>query len=235
MQPVIYASFDEVLDLTARDGRRGQLILDVGEEVRRRYPQAWANAHNGDPESGSEFVRRWAMALRAIGIFAGINGKRGGQEPSQDILTFPVHQGGNRDTSGRFPAIVIADVIGGAGGPSPSLTLHDVSAPSQGRFLDPWGVDHVDIPGLPPGDPPVLPPAPAPMPGPAPVPPAALDPRAVAEAVVTLLGPRLDALDGRVEHIIHAMFGPLATPTLLEHIDDVKRVQLGLPRDDKFL
>src|SRR5688572_11168234 len=133
MDPIIYTDFAEVLELTARAGRRGQRILDVGEEIRRRYPEDWHNAHNGDPESGSKFVRRWAMGLRQIGIFAGVNGKRGGEEPSQDVLTFPVHNGGNRDTSNRFPRIVIADVIGDAGGPNPSLTLNDVSAPSQGR------------------------------------------------------------------------------------------------------
>lgn len=256
MDPIIYKDFAEVLDLTARDGRRGQRILDVGEEIRRRYPEDWHQAHNGDPESGSKFVRRWAQALRTNcpverdergpdgqihrarypGLFAGVNGKRGGEEPSQDVLTFPVHNGGNRDTSNRFPRIVIADVIGGAGGDNPTLTLNDASAPSQGRFLDPWGVEDTNTGGGQP-QPPQPPPGPVQPPAP-PVPPptgGSIDAQALAAAIIAALEPRLAAIESKQQHVIHAMFGPLESPTLLEHIDDVKRIVIGSERDPKFL
>lgn len=251
MDPIIYKDFAEVLDLTARDGRRGQRILDVGEEIRRRYPEDWHQAHNGDPESGSKFVRRWAQALRTNcpverdergpdgqihrarypGLFAGVNGKRGGEEPSQDVLTFPVHNGGNRDTSNRFPRIVIADVIGGAGGDNPTLTLNDVSAPSQGRFLDPWGVEDTNTGG---GQPPPPQPPPGPVQPPAPpVPPptgiSQLD--RIESRLAHLTGllaaappPVVDltALTNYVDHMIGQ--GPDGNPTITpNHVTDIKQ------------
>ena len=127
-------------------------ITDIGNYLTREYPDAWHNAHNGDPISGTEFVRRWALACRNAGIDAGCNGKRGGTDLSQDVLTLGVDKAGAKDTSNTFAWIVIADVIGGAGGPNPSIGWNDVSAASPGRYIDPW-LEPSEIPGTPPGPP----------------------------------------------------------------------------------
>lgn len=227
LSQIRYESFDRLRE------QHGDEIAHVGRAIRERYPLDWAQAHNGDPDSGSLFVRRWAGALRARGINVGVNGKRGGTEPSQDILTFPIANGGNTDTSGRYGRILIVDVIGGAGGPNPSLQFNDVSAPAPGRFLDPWGVDDVSVPSPPPVvvPPPPTPPTEPPVPSPPPV-----DAQAIAAAILAALEPRLAAIESKQQHVIHAMFGPLESPTLLEHIDDLKNIALsgGTQRGEKF-
>lgn len=113
------------------------VALSVGEATRVAYPAAWRNAHAAGEPQGSEFVRRWALALREQGINACVNGKRGTDTLSQDVLVFPVTEGGNRDTSGRYAQIAIIDVIAGAGGPSPTLGWGDVSAVSPGKCITP--------------------------------------------------------------------------------------------------
>lgn len=113
-------------------------VLAIGEQVKAQNPRAWQNAHNGSEPSGSEFVRRWALALRSAGYTVCVNGKRGGDTLSQDVLVFPVTSGAAQDTSGRYAGrIVIADVIAGAGGSSPSLTFSDVSQFAPGKCIDP--------------------------------------------------------------------------------------------------
>jgi hypothetical protein len=112
-------------------------VLAIGEQVKAEHPTAWRNAHNAGEPQGSEFVRRWAIKLKAAGILACVNGKRGGDTLSQDVLDFPVTSGGAQDTSGRYPRIVIADVIAGAGGSNPSLTFGDVSEFAPGKCIEP--------------------------------------------------------------------------------------------------
>lgn len=121
-------------------------ILDICERVRQDNPTAWRQAHNGSfDDASTRYNDLCVQALRAAGIFAGCNGKRGGDQRSDDVLTFGLTDGrGARDASGRFPSIAIIDYIAGAGGPTPSIGWGDVSAASGGRFLDPQGLARVD-------------------------------------------------------------------------------------------
>ena len=102
------------------------LILDVLEDTKARFPRAWNNAHNPkaapNKRDREEYCQRACWALRAAGIPAGMNGKRGNpSDLSEDIVNLPnVDESGNAhggapDTSGRYLAIEIRDVIGGAG------------------------------------------------------------------------------------------------------------------------
>lgn len=102
------------------------LILETLEEVKASFPTAWNNAHN--PKAAplkrdrEEFCQRACWALRAKGIPAAMNGKRGNAaDLSEDILALPnidengQSHGGAQDTSGRYAAIEIRDIIAGAG------------------------------------------------------------------------------------------------------------------------
>ena len=125
-------------------------ILDIGRYLTTAYPDDWRNAHNGHEPTGSTFVRRWALACRDANIDAGVNGKRGSEVLSQDVLTLGVQSGAAVDKGGTVPSLVIADVIGGAGGPSPSIGWNDVSAAAPGRYIDPW-LEPSEQPGPAPG------------------------------------------------------------------------------------
>jgi hypothetical protein len=122
-------------------------VLATGQALTRNEPTAWSNAHNAGEPQGSEFVRRWALALRDMGILACVNGKRGSDTLSQDVLTFPLTEGGATDTSGRYRGrIAIIDVIIGAGEDNASLGWIDQSVHAPGKCIDPrleWG----EVPG----------------------------------------------------------------------------------------
>lgn len=165
-------------------------ILDICERVKNDNPTAWRAAHNGNfDETSTRFNDLCVQALRAVGIFAGCNGKRGGDQRSDDILAFGLSDGrGAQDRSGRFPSMAIIDYINGAGGPNPSLGWNDVSAASPGKFLDPQGLARVDGGGV---SGPVAPPQPGPPPPPLPPPPPSDN---VARLLEAVLG-RLDAME----------------------------------------
>lgn len=244
VEPVIYDSFDHLGDLTAVNGRRFQQILDIGDVARRKYPVAWANAHRAPNPEGGAFVRLWAAELRVAGIYAGVNGKRGSDEQSQDVLTFPVRNGGNDDTSGRgFPRILIVDVIAGAGGPDPSLTFNDVSQFSPGKFLD-VGETGPLAPPVPPG---------VADPDPALAPPGVIGaPRTQTvvtreewEATMQRLGgleravqaaqAAAEAARAETKYLVdHTFNDGDGRISLLAHLDDIKRMVAGLPRDPRF-
>lgn len=114
-------------------------VLEVGEATKAQFPTAWRNAHNAGEPQGSEFVRRWALALRAQNVLACVNGKRGGDTLSQDVLSFPLTSGGAQDTGGKYaPRVAIIDVIVGAGGANPTLSWGDVSQFAPGKCIDPF-------------------------------------------------------------------------------------------------
>lgn len=105
------------------------LILDVLEDIKARFPRAWTNAHNKvaapNKRDREEYCQRVVWGLRAIGIPAAMNGKRGNPaDLSEDIVALPnVDDAGNAhggapDTSGRWLAIEIRDIISSAG-PNP--------------------------------------------------------------------------------------------------------------------
>lgn len=133
-------------DLRAADFQ--SRVLSICGEVARLNPEAWREAHNQRDHRSGWFNDLCVQALRKVGIYAGRNGKRGGEDLSDDVLVFGVSDGIGEDTSGRFPRIAIIDYIQGAGGPNPSLGFGDVTAAfPKGRFLDPEG-----IPGVLPGE-----------------------------------------------------------------------------------
>lgn len=171
-------------------------ITDIGNYLVGAYPDAWRNAHNGAEPSGSEFVRRWALACRDAGIDCGINGKRGTDTPSQDVLTLGVDRAGANDTSNTFDWMLIADVIAGAGGPNPSIGWNDVSAASQGRYIVPWLEPH-EQPGPAPGPDPDPGPGPGPGPDPTPTPPPHND------AAFVVLNQKLDRVLEMLEEAKH--------------------------------
>lgn len=160
-------------------------ITDIGRFLTTAYPDDWRNAHNGSEPSGSTFVRRWALACRDAGIDVGVNGKRGTETLSQDVLTLGVQSGAAQDTSGTVPSLVIADVIAGAGGPSPSVGWNDVSAAAPGRYIDPW-LEPSEQPG----------PAPEPPPpgGTTPPPNGGTTPPVLDEARFRILNEKLDQI-----------------------------------------
>lgn len=206
-------------------------VSEVGEATRAQYPAAWRSAHNGGEPSGSEFVRRWALALRDRGITACVNGKRGTNTLSQDVLVFPVTEGGAQDTSGRYDQIAIVDVIVGAGGSNPTLGWDDVSRFAPGRCIDPVlepSEDPTPAPGPGPGQP-----APSPVPPtPGPAPGTDLGP---VMAKLNSIEARLIALESRppepaptpgldpaIAAYIDAMIGEGPGGGALNHITDIK-------------
>lgn len=203
------------------------VVLSVGEEVRAAYPSAWRAAHNAGEPAGSEYVRRWALALKARGITACVNGKRGSDTLSQDVLVFPVTSGGNRDTSGQYAQIAIIDVIGGAGGSNPTLGWNDVSQFAAGKCIAPV-LEAGESGGTS---------APTPVPVPAPPPPptvdlspvlvklAAIEARLAAIEARDLSQPidftALDALPAYIDDMVGA--GPAGDPALMpNHVTDIK-------------
>ena len=97
----------------------------VVEQLAAQYPQEWKRAHNpsgGGPETEA-FIRRLAWVLHStVDPRFGLNGKRGDRNDiSDDAICFDGESAlGDVDpTRGNAP-VTVFDVIGGAGGPSPT-------------------------------------------------------------------------------------------------------------------
>jgi hypothetical protein len=211
-------SYEELGDLKGR-------ILDVCERVRRDNPTAWREAHNGNfDDTSTRYNDLCVQALRADGIFAGCNGKRGGDQRSDDVLAFGLTDGrGAQDRSGRFPSMAIIDFIGRAGDPdinARSIGWNDVSKAAPGKFLDPQGLPRVDGGGT------VTPPPPEPPPptnGGNPVPPPTDNGPVL--AAIEALSVEVRALTSEMATIKNGLFveGPPEAPSMLQHIDDAKQ------------
>lgn len=158
-------TYDELGDLKAQ-------ILAICERVAADNPTAWREAHNGRwDDDSARYNDLCVQALRAAGIAAGRNGKRGGTSMSDDVLAFGLQagQGGAADYSGRFPEMAIIDYIIGAGDPDlrkRSVGWIDQSKEAPGRYMDPQGLPRVDGGGEPVPTP--TPPTPSPQPPPTP-------------------------------------------------------------------
>jgi hypothetical protein len=199
-------------------------ILDICEQVRRDNPTAWREAHNGNfDDTSTRYNDLCVQALRADGIFAGCNGKRGGDQRSDDVLAFGLTDTrGAQDRSGRFPSMAIIDFIAGAGGPNPSLGWNDVSQAAPGRFLEPQGLPRVDgNPSTPPPPPPDQPPTN----GGNPVPPPQNVDLGPVLSELQALRVEVRALTSEVATVKDGLFkeGPPEAPSVLQHIDDVKK------------
>lgn len=106
----------------------GPQILAIAEDIKRRYPEDWKNAHNHQP-SGEVYIRRvaWAVQQAHPALLVGLNGKRGNvHDLSQDVLCFP-NATGAPDASDTYPGLEIRDIIASAGTPQASLYWGDVT------------------------------------------------------------------------------------------------------------
>lgn len=118
-------------------------VLELLEAGTRKYPKAWADAHHTPAPRGDRFVRLVARDCQKAGLNVGVNGKRGNLDDlSQDCLVLPVESGGAGDSSGRYPGLVIADIIIGAGTPSQNIGWIDQTGPTiaagtRGGWVDP--------------------------------------------------------------------------------------------------
>jgi hypothetical protein len=100
-------------------------VVAVGEELKSRFPQAWAKVQNHGDDG--EFNRLLASACQQAGIPAFLNGKRGNpNDLSRDVLVFE-NPTGARDRSGRFQGIEIIDVIVGHESPGARVDMLDVT------------------------------------------------------------------------------------------------------------
>jgi hypothetical protein len=128
-------------------------VLQLGEELKRRFPAAWAKTqHDGDD---GEFNRLLASACQQAGIPAFLNGKRGNpNDPSRDVLVFE-NPTGARDRSGRFQGIEIIDVIVGHESAGARVDMQDVTVvqdQSGQRFMpDGFAIEPPPLPGGAPG------------------------------------------------------------------------------------
>lgn len=126
-------------------------MLTEVEKMKRKFPQAWADAHTGNTHS-EDFIRILAAHLHLINAQFGLNGKRGNPDDiSDDALNFKGEGPGHDPTNGNMPVTVI-DVIGAAGSPGayPTWQVFD-NLPGPGAWVKPMPVVT-----------PVPPPAPAP-------------------------------------------------------------------------
>jgi hypothetical protein len=92
-------------------------LMHEVDAARRKYPQAWANAHTGGPGT-EDFIRLLARDLRlAHGPRWGLNGKRGNpNDISDDVIAYQ-GEGTAVDVTNGNTAMEIIDVIGKAGNP----------------------------------------------------------------------------------------------------------------------
>lgn len=115
---------------------------DVVSRLAAQYPDEWKKAHNpsgGGPETEA-FIRRVAYVLHStVDPHFGLTGKRGNpNDISDDALCYDgISVLGDRDpTRGNAPVTVI-DVIGGAGGPNPTVTWSAVGPAPLAAWVKP--------------------------------------------------------------------------------------------------
>lgn len=100
------------------------------ERLKTKFPQAWADAHTGGPNTEG-FIRLLAAHLHAIDPRAGLTGKRGNPlDISDDAICFK-GEGADFDPTAGNAQRTVVDVIGGAGGPSPTPQWAVVSNPAN--------------------------------------------------------------------------------------------------------
>lgn len=115
---------------------QAQLVVDLGNATRTKYPRAFSKCHvEGDPEK-HDFIILFAQEALRLNITLpshkpGMNGKRGTNEPSMDVLSFM-----DTDT-GIITDVRVVDVVVGAGSSSASIGFNDVTEFGPGKWLDP--------------------------------------------------------------------------------------------------
>lgn len=119
------------------------------ESCKAKFPEAWKNAHTGNPNT-EDFVRLVAADCHAADPRFGLNGKRGNpNDISDDCLNF-IGAGPGKTPDG-VPCTVI-DFIQAAGSPDAKPVWNPQSDPegSSGAWVAPASVD--PIPGDDPGN-----------------------------------------------------------------------------------
>ena len=114
-------------------------IEDV-KAAKTKYADAWSHAHvDGDPRR-LEWIKLFAKDLHAKDHNVGCNGKRGNPlDLSADAINILCDE---TDSNGRTPdgePCVVVDVIGGAGGPTPSPIwgVYNTLVEGSGANVDP--------------------------------------------------------------------------------------------------
>lgn len=126
----------------------------VVADLAQRYPQEWAQAHTGGPQTEA-FIRRLAWTLYQTDPRVGLNGKRGNpNDISDDVLNYAgVASGGDYDPTRNNAPCTVIDVIGGAGGPNPVPTWNHPLTPAAAAWVQPQAVEDGDGPVDPPSPP----------------------------------------------------------------------------------
>lgn len=104
-------------------------LLELVKFLAAKYPVEWKNAHTGNAMT-EDFIKILAREAHNFDERFGLNGKRGvSTDISDDALNF-LGEGPDTDPTTGKPCSVI-DVIGGAGGPSPTPQWNVVSDPNN--------------------------------------------------------------------------------------------------------
>lgn len=120
-----------------------QAVVALGNEIRTKYPRAFEKCHKEvspgqyDPEAG-DFIILFAQECKKRDIAAplhhvGLNGKRGTDEMSLDVLSF-------MDRNGVITDVRVVDMVVGAGAPGATIGFNDVTDPTgvvKGKYIDP--------------------------------------------------------------------------------------------------
>lgn len=125
------------------------MIPDMLAEVKRckaDYPQAWKDAHTGNPRT-EDFIRLLAARLHAIDARFGLNGKRGDPKDISDDAINYIGEGPGHDPATGMP-VTVFDVIRGAGGPTPEPSWDRIDLAGPGAWVAPGGA--IPVPPQPP-------------------------------------------------------------------------------------
>lgn len=113
-------------------------MLSEVEKCKRKFPQAWADAHTGNAHT-EDFIRILASNLHAIDARFGLNGKRGNPNDISDDAINYIGEGPGHDPLTGVPATVF-DVIRGAGGPNPEPSWDRIDQAGPGAWVKPMPV-----------------------------------------------------------------------------------------------
>lgn len=108
----------------------------VVEQLAAQYPDEWKAAHTGGART-EDFIRRLAWVLHStVDAGFGLLGQYGDPNRIADDVIMYLGEGPGVDKGTGRPQSGF-DVIGGAGGPSPTPTWNDISGPGAAIWVQP--------------------------------------------------------------------------------------------------
>lgn len=108
----------------------------VVEQLAAQYPDEWKAAHTGGART-EDFIRRLAWVLHStVDAGFGLLGQYGDPNRIADDAIMYLGEGPGVDKGTGRPQSGF-DVIGGAGGPSPTPTWNDISGPGAAIWVQP--------------------------------------------------------------------------------------------------